>query len=165
VALACTNPAEHGKVWKGWSGEKLAQVAVEKKIVKTFADFQLFLLELSATALCQGMKVVPLILDNGPTHTPKQLGQWVAALELPFQVRLYWLPKHASWLDQVEVIFSKVQRDVLTPNDFPSTVALERDLMSYFEELNLHPKPIQWTYTSVKLVDKFSPPAPVPVAA
>jgi hypothetical protein len=36
-------------------------------------------------------------------------------------VKMYWLPTHASWLDHVEIIFSKVQRDILTPNDFPST--------------------------------------------
>jgi hypothetical protein len=41
-------------------------------------------------------------------------------------VRLYWLPKYASWLDQVEIIFSKVQRDVLTPSDFPSLLALDK---------------------------------------
>src|SRR5262249_60470624 len=33
VALACSKPAAHGKVWKRWSGEKLAQVAVEEGIV------------------------------------------------------------------------------------------------------------------------------------
>lgn len=122
---------------------------------KCFADFQAFLLELFASALCQGIKVLHLILDNGTTHAPKQLGPWLASLELDFEVRIYWLPKHASWLDQVEIIFSKVQRDVLAPNDFPSTMALEQDLLSYFEELNRHPKPIQWTYTSAKLVAKF----------
>lgn len=281
VAVACTNPAEHGKPWKRWSGEKLAEVAVEKGIVdsispgtirrwlredklkpwryhswqkstdpqfihkavpvldlyenaqglaqqgelvcttdektsiqarrrlsatepaisghpvhvsdryerkgalqlfcalavatgmtfarclakKCFADFQAFLLELFASALCQGIKVLHLILDNGTTHAPKQLSPWLASLELDFEVRIYWLPKHASWLDQVEIIFSKVQRDVLAPNDFPSTMALEQDLMSYFEELNRHPKPIRWTYTSAKLVAKFSKPMQAQLAA
>ena len=94
------------------------------------------MLELFASALCLGLKVLHLILDNGSTHAPKQLGTWLASLQLSFEVRLYWLPKYASWLDQVEIIFSKVQREVLTPNDFPSTIALNRDLMAYFEELN-----------------------------
>ncbi len=281
VALACTNPAEQGKVWKRWSGEKLAQVAVEKEMVesispgtirrwlrqdkikpwryhswqkptdpefiqkaspvldlyekaqelaqqgemvcatdektsiqarkrlsetepaiaghpvhvsdryerkgalqlfcalavatgmtfalclakKRFADFQTFLMELFPWALGQGIRVLHLILDNGPTHAPKQLGRWIESLELAFEVRIYWLPKHASWLDQVEIIFSKVQRDVLTPNDFPSTLALETDLMAYFEELNSHPKPINWTYTSAKLVAKLGEPAQPQLAA
>jgi hypothetical protein len=67
-------------------------------------------------------------------------------------VRLYWLPTHASWLDQVEIIFRNVQREVLTPHDFPSTIALNCDLMAYFAELNRRPKPIQWTYTKAKLL-------------
>ena len=117
------------------------------------------------SALCTGVKVLHLILDNGPTHAPKQLGAWLASLELSFEVRLYWLPKYASWLDQVEIIFSKVQRDVLTPNDFASTLALENTLRTYFEDLNQHPKPIQWTYTKAKLLAKFGAPPPAQLAA
>jgi transposase len=281
VALACTAPRQHGKPWQRWSGEKLAQVAVEHQIVeriapstirtwlrqdkikpwryhswqrstdpqfveratpvldlyaqaptlqaqdeltvctdektsiqarqrvaptkaaapgavlqiadrykrmgalqlfcalvvasgltfaqtrttKKFADFQAFLLAFFHSALCAGIKVLHLILDNGPTHAPKQLGTWLASLELAFEVRVYWLPIHASWLDQVEIIFSKVQRDLLTPSDFPSLVALERDLTAYFADLNAHPKPINWTYTKTQLLAKFAPPSPLQLAA
>jgi len=132
---------------------------------KKFTDFKAFLLELFQSALCAGLKVVHLILDNGSTHAPKQLGTWIASLELSFAVKIYWLPTHASWLDQVEIIFSKVQRDVLTPNDFPSTLALEKDLKHYFADLNCHPKPIQWTYTKTKLLAKFGAPQPAQLAA
>jgi transposase len=132
---------------------------------RKFADFQAFLRELFQSALCAGLKVVHLILDNGSTHAPKQLGLWIASLALSFEVRIYWLPTHASWLDQVEIIFSKVQRDVLTPNDFPSTLALEKQLKTYFDELNRHPKPIQWTYTKTKLLTKFGTSQPEELAA
>ena len=132
---------------------------------KTFADFKAFLLELFQSALSAGLKVIHLILDNGSTHAPKQLGPWMTSLALSFAVRLYWLPTHASWLDQVEIIFSKVQRDVLTPNDFPSTLALEKHLKHYFDELNRHPKPIQWTYTKTKLLAKFGVSQPAELAA
>ena len=84
---------------------------------------------------------------------------------MTFEVHLYWLPTYASWLDQVEIIFGKVQRDVLTPSDFPSLVALERDLAAYFVELNQHPKPIEWTYTKTKLPTKFASPPPAQLAA
>jgi len=84
---------------------------------------------------------------------------------LSFEVRIYWLPTHASWLDQVEIIFSKVQRDLLTPNDFPSTLALEKQLKTYFDDLNRHPKPIQWTYTKTKLLAKFGTSQPTGLAA
>src|SRR5215510_5377365 len=132
---------------------------------RKFADFKAFLLELFQSALCAGLKVVHLILDNGSTHAPKQLGLWIASLALSFEVRIDWLPTHASWLDQVEIIFSKVQRDVLTPNDFPSTLALEKQLKTYFDELNRHPKPIPWTYTKTKLLAKFGAPQPAQLAA
>ena len=132
---------------------------------KTFADFKALLREFFQSALCAGLQVVHLILDNGSTHAPKQLGPWIAALALSFEVRIYWLPTHASWLDQVEIIFSQVQRDVLTPNDFPSTLALEKDLKHYFDELNRHPKPIQWTYTKTQLIAKFGTPQPAELAA
>jgi DDE superfamily endonuclease/homeodomain-containing protein len=142
------------------SGLTFAQTRTTKK----FVDFKAFLQAFFQSTLCTGVKVLHLILDNGPTHAPKQLGAWLAALELPFEVRLYWLPKYASWLDQVEIIFSKVQRDLLTPNDFPSLVALERDLTAYFADLNTHPKPIKWTYTKTKLLAKFEEP-PLQLAA
>jgi transposase len=132
---------------------------------KTFADFTAFLLEWFQSALCTGLKVVHLILDNGSTHAPKQLGTWIASLELSFMVKMYWLPTHASWLDQVEIIFSTVQRDVLTPNDFPSTLALEKQLTHYVADLNRHPKPIQWTYTKTKLMAKFGDAQPTELAA
>ncbi len=143
------------------SGLTFAQTRTTKK----FVDFKAFVQAFFLSALCVGIKVVHLILDNGPTHAPKQLGTWLASLELSFEVRLYWLPKYASWLEQVEIIFSKVQRDILTPNDFPSTLALERDLQAYFAELNNHPKPIQWTYTKTKLLAKFGAPPPLQLAA
>jgi transposase len=136
----------------------------QTRTTKKFLDFKAFLLAFFQSALCAGIKILHLILDNGPTHAPKQLRAWLASLELAFEVRLYWLPTHASWLDQVELVFSKVQRDLLTPNDFPSLVALARDLAAYFAELNLHPKPIKWTYTKTQLLAKFAAP-PLQLAA
>lgn len=137
----------------------------QTRMTKKFVDFKAFLQAFFQSALCAGIKVLHLILDNGPTHAPKQLGTWLASLELAFEVRIYWLPKYASWLDQVEIIFSKVQRALLTPNEFPSLVALERDLAAYFAELNTHPKPIKWTYTKTKLLAKFEAPPPLQLAA
>jgi len=124
---------------------------------KCFAQFKEFLLGLFASSLCTGIKVLNLILDNGSTHAPKPLGNWIASLELSFEVRIFWLPKYASWLDQVEIVFSKVQRQLLTPNDFPSTQALEHDLAAYFADLNHDPKPVRWTYTKTKMLAKFAP--------
>jgi DDE superfamily endonuclease/Homeodomain-like domain len=132
---------------------------------KQFTDVTAFLLECFQSALCAGLKVVHLRLDNGSTHAPKQLGTWLASLALSFAVQSYWLPTHASWLDQVEMIFSTGQRDVLTPNDFPSLLALEKDLQHYFADLHCHPKPMQWTDTKTKLLAKLGAPQPAQLAA
>jgi hypothetical protein len=117
------------------------------------------------SALCPGSKVLHLILDHGPPQAPKHLGAGLAALELTFAVRLSWLPQSARWLDPVEIICSRVQRDLLTPRDFPSLAALARDLATYFADLNQHPKPIHWTDTKTQLLAKFEPSPPLQLAA
>jgi transposase len=132
---------------------------------KCFADFKAFLVGFFTLLGTMGTKVLDLILDNGSTHAPKQLGGWIASLQLSFEVHLFWLPTYASWLDQVEIIFSKVTRDALTPNDFEDTKHLEDVLMRYFAELNEHPKPIEWSYTKEKMAAKFAPPPPLQLAA
>lgn len=143
------------------SGLTFAQTRTSKK----FVDFRAFLQTVFQSALWVGVQVLHLSLDTGPTHAPKQLGTWLAPLELSCEVRLYWLPKYASGLEQVEIIFSKVPRDVLTPTDFPSTGAWARELHVYFAELNEQPKPLQWTYTKSKLLAKFGAPPPRQLAA
>ena len=76
-----------------------------------------------------------------------------------------WLCQHWSGSERLRN-FCKVQRAVLTPNDFPSTLALEKQLKTYFEdEINRHPKPIQWTYTKTKMLAKFGTSQPVELAA
>jgi len=112
---------------------------------QTFADFTACRLELWPSALWAGLQVVPLRLDNGSPHAPKPRGPWIAALALSCDGRMYGLPTHARWLEQVEMILSKVPRDVLTPNDFPRTLALEKPRKHYFDALNQHPKPMQGT--------------------
>ncbi len=143
VQLFCALMVETGKVF--------ADCAFKK----CFVDFQQFLVKLFESTHLQGTSILHLILDNGPTHAPKQLGSWIASLELKFEVQIYWLPTYASWLDQVEIIFSKVQRDVLVPNDFPSVFVLQQNLMDYFDEVNQNPKPVHWTYTKAKMLAKF----------
>jgi transposase len=126
---------------------------------KRFLEFKIFLSGLFASVAAKGLKVIDLILDNGSTHAPKQLAGWIASLHLPFDVRIFWLPKYASWLDQVEIIFSKVTRDVLTPNDFKDKKELSETLMQYLDELNRYPKPIKWIFTKAKLIAKFAAPS------
>jgi DDE superfamily endonuclease len=127
---------------------------------RCFADVKTFLLAVFANAACQGVKVRPLMLDKGSTHAPRPLAAWIESRNLSGEVRISGLPPYARWLDQVEIIFRKVQRDVLTPHDFPSTTALRRDLMDYCAELNQPPTPVKWTYTQVKWLATFGTPPP-----
>ena len=56
-------------------------------------------------------------------------------------------PVHASWLNQIEIYFSVVQRKVLTPNDFKDLDEVERQLMQfqlYYEQIA---KPFKWKFT------------------
>jgi len=54
---------------------------------------------------------------------------------------------HASWLNQVEIYFSIVQRKLLTPNDFESTAQLARALNDFEHYYNAVAKPFDWKFT------------------
>jgi hypothetical protein len=60
-------------------------------------------------------------------------------------------PVHASWLNQVEIYFSKIQRKVLTPNDFANLAAVEQRLRLYEELTNKNPNPFNWKFNRAKL--------------
>jgi transposase len=127
---------------------------------KRFVDFQAFLLSvIIPEALRRGVHTLALILDNGPTHAPKQLEQWLAkeaqARGWSLKIQVYGLPKNASWLDQIEIWFSILQRKLLNPNDFESLQSLERAIRSFIRYCNRTAKPIQWTYTVEKLEQKL----------
>lgn len=127
---------------------------------KRFVDFQAFLQEvIIPEALRRQKHTVYLILDNGTTHAPKQLERWLQQLpsvqegKLTFEV--FWLPPNASWLDQIEIWFSILQRKRLQPNHFASTQALEQAIADFIAYSNQTAKPIKWTYTVEKLEQKL----------
>ena len=127
---------------------------------KGFVDFQAFVQqEIIAEALRRQVHTVIFILDNGTTHAPKQLEGWLREQERVYEERLHfqvlWLPPNASWLDQIEIWFSLLQRKHLQPNHFLSTNALEASLGQYIAYYNQTAKPINWTYTVEKLEQKL----------
>ncbi len=103
---------------------------------------------------CRRIRSLHLILDNGSTHAPRRLPAWITSLGLPFLVHLHWLPVNASWLDQIEIVFSELQRKALTPNDFDNTAHVRQRILGFFAERNRQVQPIQWTYTVQKLLPK-----------
>ena len=127
---------------------------------KCFVDFQAFVQQhIIPEALRRKVQTVIFILDNGTTHAPKQLERWLREQEtvcdgqLHFQV--LWLPPNASWLDQIEIWFSVLQRKHVQPTHFASTSALECSLNDYIAYHNQTAKPINWSYTVEKLEQKL----------
>ena len=56
-------------------------------------------------------------------------------------------PIHASWLNQIEIYFSIVQRKVLTPNDFHSLQELSQRLLAFERHYQNFVKPFEWSFT------------------
>jgi hypothetical protein len=85
------------------------------------------------------------IMDNGSSHRGTRC---VARLQAQFP-RLVPVhgPVHASWLNQIEIYFSIVQRKVLTPNDFPSLAAVEERLLGFQDYFESIARPFEWKFT------------------
>jgi hypothetical protein len=56
-------------------------------------------------------------------------------------------PVHASWLNQIEIYLSIVQRQVLTPNDFPNLTAVKHRPLRFHVHYEQVAAPFQWTFT------------------
>jgi transposase len=128
---------------------------------KRFIDFRSFLeTVLVAEAQRRGVQTIALVLDNGSTHASKQLPRWVSELatksEGKLTVQLYWLPTNASWLDQIEIWFSLLQRKLLQPNHFSSRKALERAILDFMTHYNQTAEPLEWSYTVEQLEYKLA---------
>jgi hypothetical protein len=65
-------------------------------------------------------------------------------------------PIHASWLNQVEIIFSILQRKILTPNDFPDLGSLEVAILQFQTIYNQIAEPFKWKYTKDDLKKTLS---------
>ena len=63
------------------------------------------------------------------------------------RVQLVHTPCHASWLTQIEIYFSIVQRKVLTPNDFVDTAEVADRLRQFERHFVTIAKPFEWTFT------------------
>lgn len=89
------------------------------------------------------------IVDNGSSHRGTAAIDRLSA-RYPTAVMIH-TPVHASWLNQVEIYFSIVQRKVLTPNNFPNLAALEQRLTEFQDLYNHTAKPFHWRYTRADL--------------
>lgn len=90
------------------------------------------------------------VVDNGSSHRGEAASRRLRTLDA--RIILVHTPVHASWLNQVEIYFSIIQRKVLTPNDFADLEALRLRLALYEELSNRSPAPFQWKFDRAKLL-------------
>ena len=91
---------------------------------------------------------IHLILDNGSSHVSKATRKWL--LERPRFV-VHYTPKHASWLNQIELVFSILTRRLLRRGDFASTEELVARIMMWIDDYDRTAKPFAWTYDAKPL--------------
>jgi hypothetical protein len=85
------------------------------------------------------------IVDNGSSHRGARS---VARLQERYsRLVLVHGPVHASWLNQIEIYFSIVQRKVLTPNEFDSLTAVHQRLHAFERHYESIAQPFQWKFT------------------
>lgn len=84
------------------------------------------------------------VVDNGASHR-----NWAAAARLsdayPNAVMVH-LPVHASWLNQIEIYFSVIQRKLLTPDDFPDLGTLAERIHAFENRYNTTARPFDWRF-------------------
>ena len=106
------------------------------------------------------------IVDNGSSHRGQAAARrltadWPNAILVP-------LPVHASWLNQVEIYFSVIQRKVLTPNDFADLAEVEQRLLDFEHRYETAAQPFEWKFTRsdlAKLMERIGTHEPLPQAA
>ena len=87
------------------------------------------------------------IVDQGSSHRPTTFPDRLRRQFL--NARGISLPVHASWLNQIEVYFSILQRKALAPNDFPSLDAVRERIHGFAKRFNAdrNGKPFDWKFT------------------
>jgi transposase len=91
------------------------------------------------------------VVDNGSSHRG-QAAMDRLALRFPNAVMVH-TPVHASWLNQIEIYFSVVQRKVVSPNDFTDLGEVEQRLIGFEKRYNQTARPFGWKFTRDDLRD------------
>jgi transposase len=117
---------------------------VEGKTAKrhTSAEFLGFVRQLVNKA--RWAKQIHIVLDNLSAHKTKAVEEF---LERNPKVRFHFTSTYWSWLNQVELWFAKIQRDVIARGVFTSLADLARKLRKYIRAYAKSAKPFRWTYT------------------
>ena len=109
------------------------------------AEFVAFLAELVAGQPTE--RQIHVVLDNLSAHKTERVEQFLG--EHP-RMKLHFTPTYSSWLNQVELWFSKIERDVIARGVFSSIKDLSKKLMRYIRSYNRQAKPFKWTYKNTR---------------
>jgi transposase len=107
----------------------------------TSEEFVAFLREIVAHQPVK--REIHIIADNLSAHKTARVREF---LELNPNVKMHHTPTYSSWLNQVELWFSKIERDVIARGVFKSVPDLKRKLMRYISHYNKNPKIFKWTH-------------------
>ena len=92
-----------------------------------------------------------VIVDNGSDHRGQAAVTRLARAH-PNAIMIH-TPVHASWLNQIEIFFSVIQKKVVTPNDFASLGELSATLLGFVTRYNQTARPFSWKFTASDLHD------------
>lgn len=107
----------------------------------TSKEFVAFLAQV--VAQCPPKQAIHIILDNLSAHKTQAVRDFLA--EHP-NVQLHFTPTYSSWLNQVELWFAKIERDVIARGIFTSVQDLARKLKRYINAYSANAKPFRWKY-------------------
>jgi transposase len=108
----------------------------------TSREFVAFLNEV--VSLCPRRKQIHIILDNLSAHKTTSVREF---LEQNPRVQFHFTPTYSSWLNQVELWFAKVEREVIARGIFTSVSDLARKLRRYINAYSANARPFQWKYS------------------
>jgi transposase len=119
------------------TGEVFGQTAARH----TSDDFLAFLTQVVESQARR--REIHIILDNLATHKTQNVRTFLATHP---QVHLHFTPTYSSWLNQVELWFAKIERDILARGIFTSVADLRRKILRYVRRYNTDAKPFRWSY-------------------
>jgi transposase len=90
-----------------------------------------------------------VVVDNGSDHRGKKAIRRLRSA-WPNAIMIH-TPVHASWLNQIEIFFSIIQKKVISPNDFASTGLLAATLLAFTGRYNQTARPFNWKFTAADL--------------
>lgn len=119
------------------TGEVLGKTAERH----TSEQFVAFLTDLVVTQPVG--REIPVIADNLSAHKTERVTEFLQTYR---NVHLHFTPTYSSWLNQVELWFAKIEREVIARGIFTSVKDLARKLMRYIRQYNKAPKAVKWKY-------------------